>query len=97
MWHSPTDKSAFVGAMGFRIACRETQEKSWPASHSVHGVIGLQILDLKWPMNQLQLLSAMDWEPLGNTVLDSDDPMPSTDDRVLMEVQVFSREVLAQP
>ena len=83
--------------MGFRIACRETQEKSWPASHSVHGVIGLQILDLKWPMNQLQLLSAMDWEPLGNTVLDSDDPMLSTDDRVLMEVQVFSREVLAQP
>ena len=57
----------------------------------------MQILDLKWPMNQLQLLSAMDWEPLGNTVLDSDDPMPSTDDRVLMEVQVFSREVLAQP
>ena len=97
MWHSPTDKSAFVGAVGFRITCQETQEKSWPASHSVHWVIGLQILDLKWPMNQLQLLSTKDWEPLGNTVLDSDDPMPSTDGRVLIEVQVFSREVLAQP
>lgn len=54
-------------------------------------------MDLKWPMNQLQLLSTKDWEPLGNTVLDSDDPMPSTDGRVLIEVQVFSREVLAQP
>ena len=69
MWHSPTDRSALVGAVGFRITRQETQEKPWPASHSAHWAIGLQILDLTWPMNQLQLLSAMDWEPPGNTVL----------------------------
>ena len=71
MWHSPTDRSAFVGAVGFRITRQETQEKPWPASHSAHWAIGLQILDLTWPMNQLQLLSAMDWEPPGNTALDN--------------------------
>ena len=69
MWHSPTDRSALVGAVGFRITRQETQEKPWPTSHSAHWAIGLQILDLTWPMNQLQLLSAMDWEPPGNTVL----------------------------
>lgn len=60
-----------MGAVGFCITRQETQEKPWPASHSVHWAVGLQILDLKWPMNQLLLLSAMDWEPLGNTVLDN--------------------------
>ena len=78
-------------SVGFNTILQGAEEES------VHWVIGLQILDLKWPMNQLQLLSTKDWEPLGNTVLDSDDPMPSTDGRVLIEVQVFSREVLAQP
>lgn len=72
IWHSSSDKSAFVGAVGSSTTCQGTQEESRLPMHWITGMqIWVLAVDPILAMNQFQPLLATVQETLQNSVLDN--------------------------